>query len=194
MMKIAWTLKWLWWRHTWRFIWAHKPLCDRFRHDVIRVGSLTLCRSCTLVYSAAAITLLIALCASDWIRPWAWQLLVLSGGATLVFSFPPWYRHWSRGLRDLVRSLLGVTIAWGIYLILQGSVGVGFLGLAFLWLMWKIYQPLRRRNKQDACHGCPELAHHGICSGFSWQADYVRIYEQQASDFLMQHSIDHLNR
>lgn len=189
-MKTVWTLKWLWWRHTWRFNWAHKPLCDRFRHDVIRLGGMALCRSCTLVYGATILTLMTALCVSSLINPWAWKLLAMIGLVTLMCSFPPWYRHWSRTFRDLIRSLLGVTLALGIYMMLQGDVVVGLLGLAILWFMWKLYLPLRHRNKNEACQGCPELAQGGICSGYIWQADYVRRYEKQASEFLMRQGID----
>ena len=35
-----------WWQHAWTFDWAHKPLCERFGADVVRLGRLHLCRGC----------------------------------------------------------------------------------------------------------------------------------------------------
>ena len=38
-------MKWLWLRHSWTFNWAHKPLCERYARDVLRIGRFHVCRS-----------------------------------------------------------------------------------------------------------------------------------------------------
>ncbi len=100
-------LRWLWWRHTWTFQAAHKPLCPRFHQDVLRVGPLRLCRSCTALYGSFALGVVAA--------PLYWTLLDTRIGlvvtalllAIVVVSAPPVYRHASRPLRDVCGA------AWG---------------------------------------------------------------------------------
>ncbi|MDM8549357.1 hypothetical protein QUF72_04730 [Desulfobacterales bacterium HSG2] len=43
----------------------------------------------------------------------------------------------------------------------------------------------RRSRKLKACNGCPELGKGEICSGFRVQAENIRQFEDEATDFLL---------
>ena len=175
-------LKWLWLRHAFAFHWAHKPLCHRFRRDVLRIGPLHVCRSCTLAYLGFGGGVL--LCALWWkpLEGSAATLFLTLATPTLLLSFPTWYRHWPRSLRDVLRLAMGTTIALCVYLLLTGQILVGLAGGAVLAVFWKAYMVLRRPRRLNACSGCPELRSDAICSGFTFQAEQVRRYEEAATE------------
>ncbi|MCP4113548.1 MAG: hypothetical protein GY749_49825 [Desulfobacteraceae bacterium] len=43
----------------------------------------------------------------------------------------------------------------------------------------------RRIIKLKACDQCPEFGRQDICAGFRLQAEKIRLYENEATDFLL---------
>lgn len=168
-------LKLLWLRHAYTFHWAHKPLCDRFIGDVLRIGPVHLCRSCVCAYAGIA--------AGLFFIPVSAALFFTALAAVIVFSAPPLYKRFPRILRDLLRFSSGALIPMGIRLS-AGSLWAGLAGLAVIVLFWYLYFKLRRNRKLKECNGCRELGQKGICSGFASQADHVRLYEHAATELL----------
>lgn len=174
----------LWLRHSYRFRWAHRPLCERFRAGVLRLGRIHLCRSCVCVYAGLAGGL--ASCsyfAALRESPTSWLLGLMV--PTVVLSAPHRYMRLPRPLRDLLRfgmgfciSLCGCVVLWGSSLVAVGCVGV-------LFLFWRMYFVQRRKRKADACRGCPEYGQASICTGCRTQADAVRAYETEATNLLL---------
>ena len=175
----------LWVRHTYRFHWAHKPLCDRFRHEVIRVGGVAVCRSCTMVYAGLATAVVACLVFHGALEPVAPWLLLGLGGGTVAGSLPWWYKRWPRSVRDLLRFSLGLTIALCGYLLVSGHLLAGLAGIAVLGGFWKMYKALRGTRKARACDGCPDFEEIGICPGYREQAEQVRRYEVAATELLL---------
>jgi hypothetical protein len=166
---------WEWLHHTWWFQWAHSPLCQRYRIDVLRLGRLHLCRSCTLIYGGfflgAGMFFLLPT-----IRNIPFYSLTIVLLAVLTLSYPPLYHHWSRPVRDVVRFVAGVAGALFLgvlflqsYLVIGGALAL--LALAYLW-----FRHRRRMVKLKACDGCPELGLNKVCSGYELQADSIRAY------------------
>lgn len=177
-------------RHTYRFRWAHKPLCDRFRRDVFRFANVTVCRSCTMVYAGLAGGVVACLLFRYVLSPVAPWLLLVLGGGTVVGSLPWWYRCWPRSARDILRFSLGLTIALCGYLILSGHLLPGLAGVVVLAGFHKIYMTLRRARRLRACDGCPDLQEVGICPGYREQADHVRQYEIEATELLLANGLE----
>jgi hypothetical protein len=44
---------------------------------------------------------------------------------------------------------------------------------------------MRRRQKAEACQGCPEYGIDSICTGCHVQADAIRAYETEATHLLL---------
>ena len=76
-------LRLLQWRHTWRFRFAHHPLCRHFHGHVWRAGPLRLCVGCTCLWSGAAVGLAL------WphLPPVAW---LPTAAIVAAGSWPPW--------------------------------------------------------------------------------------------------------
>jgi hypothetical protein len=184
-MKQRWYLKWLWLKHSYPFRWAHKPLCDRFEHDVVQVGKMHLCRSCTCVY----LTLLIALIAGWMSQGTANTLtqpliITLGFGIVLIGSFPKWYKQWPRWTRELLRGGMGLCLAMILLCLLHGQFVLSLSLSLMLFGFWRHYLIKRAGRRSTCCDGCSELGK-GICSGYHLQAEGARSYEISATDWLM---------
>jgi hypothetical protein len=172
-------LLWLWIGYPIR--WAHKPLCQRYEKDVMRLGKMYFCRSCFCAY-LGVVTMLGA------VLVWGGEdaslykmLLMWSGGIVLPLSAPGIYKRLPRAVRDGLRFIIGGLPVLAIYLIVKGAALVGLVSLSVLWVFWRVYFKQRKRRKRHECDNCPELKDGAVCPGFERQARYARIYESRAS-------------
>lgn len=172
----------LWIRHSFRFRWAHRPLCSRFSDGVLRIGQVHLCRSCVCAYSGIVLAALACLFL-DTVRAWALPLLICVMVPTLGFSMPRLYKRCSRRLRDGLRFSMGCCISLCVCVMLMGELVVSALCAGTLLVFWRIYFVMRRQRKAQACNACPELG--GICTGCHIQADAIRAYEAEATQLLL---------
>jgi len=177
-------LRFLWLKHTYPYRWAHRPLCSRFRRDILKVGPIHLCRSCLCVYAGLLVSGA-ALACFPMIRNSAIPLLLCLGVPTLILSAPLLYAKFSRHVRDVLRFSTGCCIPLCICTGLTGHVAASALCAVILFLFWRIYFTLRRNRKAAACTGCVEIGEPGICSGCSRQADGIRAYETEATALLL---------
>ena len=176
-------IRMLWPKHTYSFYWAHKPLCARFAEDVLKLGTIYLCRSCSATYVGmfTGIALLSFTPESSGLFPMMF-LAVLIG--VLIFSVPSLYKRLPRFVRDMVRFASGILIPASVYLCSGPGYRIGILGLGALFLFWCVYMRMRKRRKLKECDGCPELELNRICSGFEMQANHIRRYQTEADELL----------
>lgn len=177
-------LRWLWLARSYSFRWAHKPLCRRFREDVLRFGHIYLCRSCFCLYLGLGAGLLAPTSAGGADVPGGWAPAAL-GAALAVLSSPSLYKKLPRPVRDLLRFALGMAISLWFRLLLLGQLLLCLPLLLCGLVLWLVYQRERAARKKRACLACPEYTGSGICSGFSRQAELVRRYEEEATDFFL---------
>jgi hypothetical protein len=168
----------------WSVNWAHKPLCHRFRKEVITIGRLVVCRSCTFLY--AGLFLALAACAITDGEGGAGILLsyAVVMAVTLLLSLPGVYRIWGRPVRDVLRFSSGALIGASLFLLFGFEPLAGGLGLVFLFVHWRFYLNRRRARKARACDGCPDLVPGKVCPGFERQAEYIREWEEKAAAIL----------
>ena len=173
-------LWWLWLACSYRFRWAHRPLCARFRSGIIRLGGLHLCRSCVCAYGGiTSCVLLLAL-----LRPSVAAAGMALGGMgipTLALSGPWCYKKLPRVVRDLLRLAMGAIIALCGYLLLCRELIIAVPIAIVLLIFWMGYFKVRRKQRLHACDGCEELSDKGICTGCRLQAEGVRRYEETAT-------------
>ena len=171
--------KLLWWRHSWFFNWAHKPLCLPYREDVLLLGRLRLCRGCTALWSGVLIAgpLLVTVVKSN--------ALAMTFGAlfagVVVLSHPRRHSRWPRPLRDVLRIGAGSLPGLALGMSWTGDRWPGIAALALLASVYVGYAKLRAPDRLHKCASCPELGA-GICSGYSVQAEAVRAWEDRASE------------
>ncbi len=177
-------LWWLWLACSFRFRWAHRPLCSRFRSGIVRTGGIHLCRSCLCAYCgilACALSLVL-------LRPSVTQVgMVLAGigTPTLALSGPWCYTKFPRAARDVLRLTMGAVIALCGYLLLCRELMVAVPVAVVLFVFWRAYFRVRRAQRLRACDGCEELSDKGICSGCRLQTDGARRYEQIATQLYL---------
>ncbi|OAD20391.1 membrane protein [Candidatus Thiomargarita nelsonii] len=176
-------LKCLWIIHTYPFYWAHKPLCERFQSDVIRIGTMFVCRSCFMFYAGMIVSVLF--CSLFPQQTMGVILFFVFSSILLPFSFPPWYKKLPRWARDTLRLIMGMTIVLCVYLIFFGHFLLGVFSAALLIIFWKVYLIFRQQQKRHDCDGCLEFHNNEICTGFSFQAQRIRKYEKQATQIVL---------
>lgn len=101
----------------------------------------------------------------------------------LAGSFPQWYKSWNRSVRDFLRFGLGTLITMDIALMFHFPL-VAVPGMIIMLFFWKYYFKKRGGRKAHSCDGCPELDAGGICSGYQFQAERIRLYEEKATELL----------
>jgi len=173
-------LWWLWLVCSFRFRWAHRPLCARFRSGVIKVGCVHLCRSCLCAYCGILVCGLSLML----FRPSAANAVAALAGLgvpALALSGPWCYKKWPRAMRDVLRWATGALISLCAYLLICGELIVAGAAAAVLLIFWRAYFHIRRRRRISACDGCEELPDKGVCSGCRLPADGIRRYEEIAT-------------
>lgn len=175
-------LKILWLRYTYPFLWAHKPLCERFQQDTFQVKSIRICRSCCLLYAGILSSALLGYFKLYEIPP---GVLFVVTSAVLLLSVPHIYRFYPRPVRDILRFLLGAALASTLLFFFSKALFVGVIGTFLLLVIRAVLQRQRAILKSKACQGCEELSLQGICSGFVLQAERIRRYETKATEYVM---------
>lgn len=165
-----------WLRHTYPFQLAHGPLCQRHVGDTVRLAHVFVCRSCLALYATAAVAAPLLWLAAPASHVLLWSIIGV-GAVVLSLSWPPIYRRFPRGARDLVRGGAGLLAALVLVALLRGAWWVGGLSALFLAIAYFTYAAKRRAARVRLCDGCPELGQPGVCSGYERQAAYLRRYE-----------------
>ena len=178
-------LKLLWLQKTYWFQWAHKPLCRKYREDVLQWGHIYLCRSCLCVYLGILATTLVLFFFPS-CRQGAGIGLLMHGATTLPLSHPKPYKLLPRIGRDILRFFLGAMFPLLFLVIVQGYFLAGSLVLAVAFVLWKVYYKRRAQRKLQRCHSCGEYRQDMICAGYARHARSIREYEEEATAYLLQ--------
>lgn len=183
--RIRFRLKYLWLVHACAFLWAHKPLCERFEKEVLRVGRFNLCRSCTCVYVGIGAGLSLGFLWPETAAALSRQILTFLVLPVLALSMPPFYKRIHRIGRDVLRFLLGFTLPWIGFALWYSHAFHAVVACLLLVTGWLAYKRKRAFSKLHECDGCPELGNQRVCSGFELQAERIRDYEQQATELVI---------
>lgn len=178
-------LKVLWFKKTHSFIWAHKPLCEKFSEDVIKIKKIHLCRSCFFTYSGMLTTGFTTLFLPSIYLEFCNYVLFTLVAFTLPLSYPTLYKRLPRKLRDIIRLMLGSMISLTVYALIKGDILLA-LGIFLLsCIFWRVYFTQRSKRKLNICHACGAYAEHQVCPGFEQQAELIREYEKEATNYLI---------
>lgn len=171
--------RWNWLGHSWWFQWAHKPLCDAYREDVLRLGRLRLCRGCSALWFGV-------LAGGAWVSAAPLE----SGTTTTLFvalylvcaalSHPTMHSRWPRFVRDGLRAASGLLLPLAFGVAIRGELLLGSVLTAVLVATYFGYAKLRSPRRLAKCSDCPELGL-GICSGYAVQGTAIRAWEEAAS-------------
>ena len=172
-----------WWWRSLKFRYAHRPLCERFEHELLRVGGCHVCRSCSALYAGLAAGLLLVLLARPG-APSAGVAFLLLAPLCAVVSYPARHARLSRRARDLARAMTGLLLASPVALCAAGAWSAGLGAALLLGALYIGYAWQRAQQVIERCSGCPELGARGVCSGFRPQAEAWRAHEERAVPLL----------
>lgn len=178
-------LKFLWLQKTYSFYWAHKPLCDRYKEDVLSIGAIRLCRSCFLTYVGLLSNLLALILFPGLYTEHGSVFLVVLLSISLPLSHPTLYTRLPRKIRDMCRFSLGLLIVQTMHALLNGHVILSFAVIVLCCIFWRVYFKQRSTRKIQLCHACAEFADDRVCSGFTTQMNLLREYEEEATEYIL---------
>ena len=175
-VKIAWKRFLL----SWRFLFAHHPLCDKYRDQVFLVFGVYLCQGCTLLYSGLFIGLVFlmfietaSLVFFDWFI--IATLLVFPSFFALIPQL-----HINKRRARFLNGVGFSVIFWGstsLNLLIEKLLLIFYMMALFLFF---ILLRTRFSNQGSLCLSCEEK-NSPVCSGYRKQAqveekidDYTR--------------------
>jgi hypothetical protein len=175
---------WLWWRYSYSFRFAHKPLCGRLGGRVLRIGHVHVCRGCTCLYLGALMAAVLLLPRD---LPWGTRLAAAYGCGVpaMLAAMPAVYGRLPDIARDLARVAAGMAAVLLCGFCWWGPWWLGVANIAGLLALRQVAIRRRGARLHRLCDGCPELGGNQVCSGFARQAALARRYEEAASNRLM---------
>ncbi|MCK5581559.1 MAG: hypothetical protein KAJ18_09850 [Candidatus Omnitrophica bacterium] len=173
---------WVWLKCFGPILFVHKPLCEKFQQDIVRVKNILLCRGCCFVWAGV---FLFCFVLSYWVQVHM-VIFLLAGGVVVILSAPKVYARFPRWGRDIIRLGLGVLMAFVGWLILkQYYVSAG--GCVFVLLILRATYVLKSRQLSiQTCESCAEYRNMDICSGFAQKKEIMERYEKHLERRLTQ--------
>ena len=181
-LKLAVLYKFYYLKNYFCFMFAHKPLCKKYEKDTLLLfNKIYFCRSCFCLYLGSIAGLLIGLFLIQVLAEYYITLFSLTG-LTILFSYPPVYKYFSRLTRDVMRFLAGF-LSISTLIVVSKTNPVLCVGLVLSFIIIKHFYNKKRSSKY-VCSGCNELNSNKACSGYRKQTDALLKLEENFSKHL----------
>ena len=153
---------WLWWRYSYSFLFAHKPLCGRLGGRVLRIGHVHVCRGCTCLYLGALMAAVLLLPRD---LPWGTRLAAAYGCGVpaMLAAMPAVYGRLPDIARDLARVAAGMAAVLLCGFCWWGPWWLGVANIAGLLALRQVAILRRGARLHRLCDGCPELGGNQVC-------------------------------
>lgn len=174
--------KFLFLKHFYKFIFLHKPLCERYKDNTLKIFGLYVCRSCLLLYTGFFLSLIFCILSVKSVHLNKYFYLWFSGLLlTTAMSYPPVYYKFSRLSKDFIRLYDGIFLASAFVLCFKIHWELGFLSI-FAFIFVKNLYNLKRKG--DACTECPRLSEGTTCEGYILQKEALLKIDEEYSDIM----------
>ena len=174
--------KFLFLKHFYKFIFLHKPLCERYKNNTLKIFGLYICRSCLFLYTGFFLSLIFCILSVKSVHLNKYFYLWFSGLLlTTAMSYPPVYYKFSRLSKDFIRFYDGIFLASTFVLCFKIHWELGFLSI-FAFIFVKNLYNLKRKG--DACTGCPRLSEGTTCEGYILQKEALLKIDEEYSDIM----------
>ena len=121
----------LFYKHFYKFVFLHKPLCERYKDNTLQIFGLYVCRSCLLLYSGFLLALIITILGVKSVQFDKYFYLGCSGFIlTFVLSYPTIYSKFRRITKDFIRFYDGIFLAVFFVVSFKLNLYVGFSSVA----------------------------------------------------------------
>ncbi len=161
------------------YLFAHKPLCSKYKKDTIKFFSkIYVCRSCFLFYTGIFLSIIFCIIIKTDIR-----FLFLLSLIVIISSHPFYYKHYSRFSRDLLRFLLGFSVSSLLINLAPINIYYALTLLCCCFAIKSIYNKYRKKN--DLCYNCNKQYSRKACEGYAEQTKALLQIEEKVSDYIM---------
>ena len=162
----------------------HKPLCERYRENTLKIFGIYICRSCLLLYSAFILTLMLIIPKIKTIQVDKYFVLWICGCMlTLIMSYPPLYSKFRRLAKDFIRFYDGIFLASLFVVCFKINIYAGIASLLAFIVIRNIYN--KRRTGDRICKGCEHLNDNTTCLGYREQKEALLKIEEEYSNIRM---------
>lgn len=132
--------KFIFYKHFYKFIFLHKPLCEKYREHTLKIFGLYVCKSCLLLYSGFILAFVVILSSSKPIEFNKYFFLGVAGGIlTFAVSYPPVYKKFSRLTKDFIRFYDGVFLAALFAVSFKINIFLGVVSIVAFIIMRNTY-------------------------------------------------------
>ena len=178
------TYKVVFYKHFYKFVFLHKPLCEKFKKDTFKIFGLYVCRSCFWLYLGFLISAVCTILSVKTVQFDKYFYLGLAGCVfTFLMSYPTIYKNFGRITRDFVRFYGGIFLAAVFVMSFKFDLYIGFCSILGFVIMRNFYN--KKRKAKDICCGCEELNNGETCAGYILQNQALLKIEEEYSNIMM---------
>lgn len=175
----------LFYKHFYKFIFLHKPLCEKYKDFTLKIFGLYICRSCFFLYTGFIIAFVLGILSVKEITFNKYFILGLCGMfLTFLVSYPPIYANFSRISKDFIRFYDGIFLAIFFVICFKLGIIIGIISIIAFFIMKHIYN--KRRSGKNICKNCEKLQSGTTCEGYIQQKEALLKLEEEYSNIIMQ--------
>lgn len=173
----------IFYKHFYKFIFLHKPLCPKYKESTLKIFGLYICRSCLLLYSGFIISLILTTISVKTVYFDKYFFLGLCGCIlTFGISYPAIYSRFSRITKDFIRFYDGIFLAAFIVMCFKISIIAGIVAIGSFIIMRNLYN--KRRGGEKVCKDCDALIDGTTCIGYIQQKQALLKIEEEYSKII----------
>ncbi len=164
---------------TWKFKWAHHPLCERFEDHLWHIGDFTFCQGCFLSYAGTVVGFIAFLTYFSRYIFNALGVLAVVAVSLVPVLIVEFFNFENRSLKRFIRFWggLGLGATFSLALYRELSTWLRIISLIVAILGYGAFFVVRKHGEvEDKCEGCPELIRDGVCSGYRKEKAAIEKY------------------
>lgn len=173
----------IFYKHFYKFIFLHKPLCEKYRQNTLKVFNLYICKSCLLLYTGFFITIATIIQSQNYFALKKNSIIIASLGMfTFIISYPTFYKRFRRIIRDIIRFFDGIFLAIYFVFCFKIHIIIGLFSIIFFANIRNYYN--RKRSGERICKDCFELMKGKTCIGYIQQKEALLKIEEEYSNIM----------
>jgi hypothetical protein len=172
------------WQLSWRFTFAHHPICASYKDHYWKIQGVYICQGCTLVYSSFFVVLLFLLFFQLTLLPL--HYLIVGIIILIPILLIELLKIDQRTIKRFTRAAIGIGLGFSLSaFFLHEEIIAKLLGLLVTIFGFISFTRVRNTAKrEDKCNLCSEYKSNVICSGLRLEAEAMNKYSDYASDLL----------
>jgi len=169
---------------SWRFHFAHHPLCDAYSDHVWWFKGIYLCQGCTLTILGILFSFITFFLVNPFMILWQW--IGFASTILCLLFIVEIAQIENRMIKRFIRFFTGFGLGAFFWFIL-GTTNIMILGVAILFTYagYKVFKKIRVfKPAEDKCKHCPEMQKSGVCSGLYLEYEAEKKYSEYATELL----------